>query len=83
MLREHQRDEYDNDRELQAQGLLRLERGVGTFVAAEPDAPTVDRRDYARIANKARDLVRLCREAGLTAREMTQLVDSTWKETSS
>ena len=66
-------------RELQQQDLLRLERGVGTFVA-QPSTATLDERDYQRIEKRARELVALCREAGLTARELSQLIDSTWKE---
>lgn len=67
-------------RELQQQGLLRLERGVGTFVERPRTGPVLDDRDYQRIARRARELVTLCREAGLTGRELAQLIDSTWKE---
>ncbi len=68
-------------RELQHQGVLRLERGVGTFVSAPRDATPIGERDYRRIARKAGELVRLARDAGLTSRELTQLIGSTWKET--
>ena len=68
-------------RDLQGQGVLRLERGVGTFVAT-PEGPQVRERDFERIAKRAHELVELSRKAGLTARELSQLIDSTWKETS-
>jgi len=70
-------------RELQQQGLLRLERGVGTFVDRPRSAATLEERDYRRIARRARELVTQAREAGLTARELAQLVERTWKEVES
>lgn len=68
-------------RDLQHQGLLRLERGLGTFVDRPRSAPTLGDRDYQRIVKRARELVELCQQAGLTARELSQLVEGTWKET--
>lgn len=67
-------------RDLQQQGLLRLERGIDTFVDRPRDAPTLGDRDYQRIARRARELVALCREAGLTSRELSQLIEGAWKE---
>jgi GntR family transcriptional regulator len=67
-------------RDLQQEGVLRLERGLGTFVQLQPREPTLVDRDYQRIVKRTRDLVELCREAGLTARELAQLVDGVWKE---
>lgn len=67
-------------RDLQQEGLLRLERGLGTFVQPQPREPTLIDRDYQRIVKRTRELVVLCRESGLTARELTQLVDGIWKE---
>lgn len=67
-------------RDLQQEGVLRLERGLGTFVQQQPSEPTLVDRDYQRIVKRTRELVELCRESGLTARELTQLVDGVWKE---
>ena len=68
-------------RDLQQEGLLRLERGLGTSVAPQPQrAPTLADRDYQRIVKRTRELVVLCRESGLTARELAQLVEGIWKE---
>ena len=67
-------------RDLQQEGLLRLERGLGTFVQLRQREPTLVDRDYQRIVKRTRELVELCRESGLTARELAQLVDGIWKE---
>jgi GntR family transcriptional regulator len=67
-------------RDLQQEGLLRLERGLGTFVAPQQRETTLADRDYQRIVKRTRELVALCRESGLTAREFAQLVDGVWKE---
>jgi GntR family transcriptional regulator len=67
-------------RDLQQEGVLRLERGLGTFVQRQRREPTLVERDYQRIVKRTRELVELCREAGLTARELAQLVDGLWKE---
>jgi GntR family transcriptional regulator len=67
-------------RDLQQEGLLRLERGLGTFVQPQQRESTLVDRDYQRIVKRTRELVALCRESGLTARELTQLVDGVWKE---
>ena len=67
-------------RDLQQEGLLRLERGLGTFVAPQQGNAALADRDYQRIVKRTRELVTLCRESGLTAREFAQLVDGVWKE---
>jgi GntR family transcriptional regulator len=67
-------------RDLQQEGRLRLERGLGTFVAPQQRDSTLADRDYQRIVKRTRELVTLCRESGLTAREFAQLVDGVWKE---
>jgi GntR family transcriptional regulator len=67
-------------RDLQQERLLRLERGLGTFVAPHQRETTLAERDYQRIVKRTRELVVLCRDSGLTARELAQLVDGVWKE---
>jgi GntR family transcriptional regulator len=67
-------------RDLQHEGVLRLERGLGTFVGPRQREPALADRDYQRIVKRTRELVALCRESGLTARELAQLVDGVWKE---
>lgn len=67
-------------RELQTQGLLRLERGLGTFVDAPTEASTLAEKEFERIAEAAQKLVSLSRSAGISMRELMQLVESSWKE---
>jgi len=67
-------------RDLQQEGLVRLERGLGTFVQPQHRESTLVDRDYQRIVKRTTELVALCRESGLTARELAQLVDGVWKE---
>jgi GntR family transcriptional regulator len=67
-------------RDLQQEGLLRLERGLGTFVQPQQREQALVDRDYQRIVKRTRELVELCRDSGLTARELAQLVDGVWKE---
>jgi GntR family transcriptional regulator len=55
-------------RDLQQEGLLRLKRSLGTFVAPQQHETTLADRDYQRIVKRTRELVALCRESGLTAR---------------
>ncbi len=70
-------------RELQQQGFLRLERGVGTFVAVPPRDPSLGEDDYRRLETQVRALVEMARSKGLARRELTQLLETLWKETSS
>ena len=66
-------------RDLQAQGLLRLERGVGSFVA-ESAGPTVDQRVFRELEKKVRELVRLGKKAGMSAKELAQFIETRWRE---
>ena len=67
-------------RDLQRESLLRLERGVGTFVAEGGDSRVVKEGDFRPIAAKASELIDLGRRAGLRVGELTQLVETLWKE---
>ncbi len=69
-------------RDLQDEGLLRLERGIGTSVIEPPGDRAVLAKDFRAISRKASDLVELCRRAGLRAGEATQLIEFLWKEKS-
>jgi DNA-binding transcriptional regulator YhcF (GntR family) len=66
-------------RELQSEGLLRLERGVGTFVG-ESLGPVLSKTDLRRIEDKAVELIRLARRAGIGVSELSQLIESRWQE---
>ncbi len=67
-------------RDLQREGLLRLERGVGTFVAESGESRSVGEGDFRSITAKACELIDLGRRAGLRVGELTQLVETLWKE---
>ncbi len=67
-------------RDLQREGLLRLQRGVGTFVAENGGSQAVGEKDFRSISTKAAELIRLGRKAGLRVGELTQLVETLWKE---
>ncbi len=67
-------------RDLQREGLLRLERGIGTFVAESGESRAVGEGDFRSITAKASELIDLGRRAGLRVGELTQLVETLWKE---
>lgn len=67
-------------RDLQRDGLLRLERGVGTFVAESGESRAVGKGDFRSITAKATELIDLGRRAGLRVGELTRLVETLWKE---
>ncbi len=66
-------------RELQADGVLRLERGVGTSVAEQRDG-TPDADDFRQMEQKALELIRLAKEAGMRCGELSQLIEARWQE---
>ena len=67
-------------RDLQHEGLLRLQRGIGTFVSRASEEPPLDEKDYQSIHRQATKLVADCRRLGLTAPELCQLIETLWKE---
>ncbi len=67
-------------RDLQREGLLRLERGVGTFVAESDESRSVGKKDFRSISRKAAEVIELGRRAGLRLGELTQLIETLWKE---
>ena len=66
-------------RDLQTDGVLRLERGVGTFVADTSKAP-IGQRDLHQLEKKVVDLIRLARKTGLNPAELAQFIETRWKE---
>ena len=69
-------------RDLQAVGLLRLERGIGTSVTEPPKEQVVREDDFRAIAEMASELIALSQQAGLRPNEVTQLIETLWKENS-
>ena len=66
-------------RELQAAGVLRLERGVGTSVAESGDGE-IGPEAFRHLEAKALELIRLAREAGMRCGELSQLIEARWQE---
>lgn len=67
-------------RDLQNEGLLRLNRGIGTFVSRLAEGPALAEKDFRSIHRQATKLVAACRRLGLTAPELCQLIETLWKE---
>lgn len=65
-------------RDLQVDGVLRMERGVGTFVdgASQP----MKQRDFKALEDKVLEVIRLGRDAGMTSAEVSQMIEIRWKE---
>ena len=66
-------------RDLQAEGVLRLERGIGTFVAATA-GPALGEKQRRSIQKTTETLIGLAMRAGMTSTELAQLVETRWKE---
>ena len=66
-------------RELQADGVLRLERGVGTSVA-EAHGGTSASDGFRELEQKALELITLARQAGMRCGELSQLIEARWQE---
>ncbi len=67
-------------RDLQRDGLLRLQRGIGTFVAQSVAEQALNQEDYRMIRHKALALIKDCNQAGLRVGELKQLIATLWKE---
>ncbi len=66
-------------RDLQSEGVLRLERGVGTFVAATA-GPPLDETQRLALESGMETLIEVAMRAGMTAPELAQLMETRWKE---
>lgn len=69
-------------RDLQGEGLLRLQRGVGTFVDEEHGVRQMSGRDLGSLEKKVDALVAQSRHIKLTPIELFQLIETRWKEKS-
>ena len=66
-------------RDLQNDGLLRLERGVGTFVN-QLNTSQARMSDLKLLDRKVTELIRLGRRIGMAAAEMSQFIETRWQE---
>jgi GntR family transcriptional regulator len=68
-------------RELQGAGVLRLERGIGTFVS-EGGERRVEKKELKQLEKKAFDVIRIARQVGMSSGELSQLIETRWQEVS-
>lgn len=66
-------------RDLQVDGVLRLERGVGTFVN-QLNSTQARMSDLKLLDRKVTELIRLGRRIGMAAAEMSQFIETRWQE---
>jgi GntR family transcriptional regulator len=66
-------------RDLQNQGVLRLERGVGTFVADTAERPA-EQKVFKILDRKVGEVIRAAKKANLTASEISRFIELRWKE---
>ena len=67
-------------RDLQNDGFLKLQRGIGTFVAEKVPGQSLQTKDLTSLRQKARELVDLGKEMDLKPAELLRLIEITWKE---
>ena len=65
---------------LQAAGLLVLQRGIGTSVADIAATQPIRPKDLKGLEKKVDQLIELADSLGMTAVELSQLIDTRWKE---
>lgn len=66
-------------RDLQADGQLRLRRGVGTFVAEGAERP-LSRKDFKELEEKVAEVIEVGKRAGLSPVELAQFISTRWRE---
>ena len=59
-----------------------MTEGQRRHVAEPPTDDTVAEEDFLTISDKSAELVALSRRAGLRSGELTQLIETLWKESS-
>ena len=66
-------------RELQAEGQLRLQRGVGTFMAENAQKP-MPKREFKELEIKIAEIIKIAKRAGFSPKELAQFITTRWKE---
>jgi len=66
-------------RDLQNAGVLRLERGVGTFVT-ETKNKRAKKSDFIELNKRVSHVVKLAKKTGMSAAELSQFVQTCWQE---
>ncbi len=66
-------------RDLQNDGVLTLERGIGTRVA-DTSPSVVPKADLRQLEKKAAEIIALARGAGMTPSEVLHFIETRWEE---
>lgn len=66
-------------RDLQTDGVLRLERGVGTFIN-DQNTRQAHTADLKLLDRRVVDLIRLSKRIGMGAAELSQFIEARWLE---
>ncbi|MBU2648609.1 GntR family transcriptional regulator [bacterium] len=66
-------------RDLQAAGQLKLQRGVGTFVAEEARQP-MSKIELRILEKKVAEVIEIAKQAGISPVELAQFIKTRWKE---
>jgi len=67
-------------RDLQAEGLLVMKRGIGTFVADTPPDHKRRKQMFSEIENEVQELIQHCRDLEVKRPELFQYIEMIWKE---
>ena len=67
-------------RDLQAEGLLVLRRGVGTFISENAKGRSAAAKDWSTLERKIDELMPLCRRMNIEPIELFQLIEKRWSE---
>ena len=66
-------------RDLSRDGLLRLERGIGTFVT-DSAQQTMQHSEFKAFEAATLDVIAMAKSAGMTASEVAQFIQARWTE---
>jgi len=66
-------------RDLQREGILALERGIGTFVADTAGEPIAS-ESFAALTAQVDELIEFGRSLGMSAKELSQFIQARWKD---
>ena len=66
-------------RDLQSEGWLVLQRGVGSFVSDGADAPLTP-HEFTQLQTTVDDLIARAKNANLKRHELSQMIESRWME---
>ena len=69
-------------RDLQNDGILELKRGIGTFVSSKAAITPLSESDRANLEERVDALISVAAALRVTPVELSQLIETRWKEAS-